>query len=351
MNFIKKNTLLFILIISIGVIILLIWFTLKPRPTQSISETPEKWHYMVAKQKPINIYYRASGTIQPDTESNLASQITAKVEQVFVHVGDRVKKNQILLELDHRDALTQLAQAHQNVLSTQAHFELAKVNLARIKKLLKPGYVTQSDYDQSDTQFLEARAALETAKKTLDQAKIALSYCTIRAPSDAVVLDRSIDPGDQASPGEILLKLQTSEQLQLEINIPEILVNKISKQQSVLITIPNLQSAITGTIAEIEPNIDPNTRTFLTKITIPNNQKIFPGMYGYAQIPIGIESMITLPKKTIIQSGQLTLVRILGHQSPELAFVTLGKTMGQQVEILSGINQGDKIIIDNAYDK
>lgn len=290
-------------------------------------------------------YYKAVGTIKPTVQSNLAAQITAKIEKVLVTPGEKVKAGQTLILLDNRNAKAVVQQAEQSVAAADAMFKERNLNFQRMQKLIKVGYVTAAQFDQSQAAYLQSKANLLQAHKALQAANIALSYCTITAPSDGVILNKTVNPGDQAAPGLTLLQFQAKNALRLVANVPESLVNQVHIGQRLPVSVDAADEQLIGRVSEIVPNIDPQTRSFVVKVTIPASLSILPGMFGRLWIDTGSREVLTLNSNLITTRGQLHFVNVLTKHGPQLSLVTLGSALSDhRIIVLSGLNANDKVI-------
>lgn len=329
--------------------LILWWFFAlnQPNPIQHPVENATAQNHVLAKKLTVPVTYPVSGTIAPITEGQLAAQVNATVNKVLVQNGDHVTKGQLLIQLDSRTFKAKLAQAKQEIAAAKAIFSQRKLYYTRVQKLEKRGYLSKSMGDQVRAAFLQSKAQLAQAQKQFDQAQIELGYCNITAPAAGIILNRLVDPGDQASLGKTLLVLQTSDKLRLVVNVPAALMNNVHLQQKITVHIEHLTPQnISGIVTEIAPDINPDSRTFIVKISIPKTRTLFPGMYGHAYIPIAKSQVVAIPKQIIIQAGQLQLVKIINQGHIERVFITTGKTLkNNMVTVLSGLNGNEKILL------
>jgi len=172
-----------------------------------------------------------------------------------------------------------------------------------------------------------------------------MSYTKIKAPDHAMVVEKKVEPGDLAWPGRPLLLIQQPQLLQIEARIPESLRQKIKLAQQLNVEVDAIQYQQTGIVSEIIPSADPMSRTFLIKVKIPFQNGLYTGMFGKVLLPLEEQESILIPKQALQRVGQFTAVYVdINHQWMR-RFVMLGKTLGDQVEVLSGIGPGDHIAI------
>lgn len=326
--------------------------------------------------KVVELYenYEAVGTIRPKTEARIDSQIQAQVVKVKVGSGDRVNKGDVLALLDDRSLKAKLSQAKANlksayssqsqakqeVASANAVFEHAKSDYERIKKYYDSKAATKRDFEQAKSSYLQAKAGLARSKEALDssdsfinaakeqvrEAEVAFDYTKITAPETGEILKKMVDEGDLALPGKPLFILQTSGALTAEVYVREGLVSTLKKGQSVEIFVESAGKKTFGIIEEIVPYADPETRTFLIKASIEDLKDLYPGMYAKLLIPINKRRAVVIPKKAVIEVGQLKMVNVFENNRFIRIYVKTGADTGEGIEILGGLNENDKVVVN-----
>ena len=191
-----------------------------------------------------------------------------------------------------------------------------------------------------------ARAGLAQASAALAQARTSLGYTRIRAPFAGVVTERRADPGTLASPGMPILTLEDTRNYRLEVAVDESDVRLVHLGQSASVNIDALGKAeIAGRVVQVVPAADPGSRSFLVKIELPKDAHLRSGLFGRAQFARGERSALLIPRLAVVERGQLQGVYVLdSEQIAGLHYVTLGRTSGQQLEVLSGLEGGEEIV-------
>lgn len=318
--------------------------------------------------------YEAVGTIRPKTEARIDSQIQAQILKINFSAGDRVQKGDVLAMLDDRSlnaklsqakanlesAYSSKSQANQEVASAKAGFEHAKSDYNRIKKYYESKAATESQYEKARSAYLQAKAALGRArdafrsadsaiKAALEQVKeaqVAFNYTKITAPQDGEVLKEMVDEGDLALPGRPLFIIQTSGALMAEVYVREGLVSCLEKGAKAQILVESAEKKLTGVIEEIVPYADPETRTFLIKASIDQTKGLYPGMYAKLLIPVNKRKAVVVPENAVIEVGQLKMADVYENDRFMRVYVKTGAVTEQGLEILSGINENDKVKIN-----
>lgn len=316
-------------------------------------------------------FYESVGTVKPKAETRVESQVMGKVLEIAVRPGAQVTKGQVLVRLDSREYEARLEQAVQALssarsrrqqmeqagIAAKAELDRAEAAFNRTRTYLEAKAATLQDMEQAEAIFRQARARLEQAEKAMteadagiqqaakamEEARIALGYTTIQAPEAGEVVRRLTEPGDLATPGKPLLLLQTRGKLRLEAFIPESLIRRIRLGTTLDLKIDALDRVTSGTVEEVVPSADPMTRTILAKVALPEENDVFPGMFGRLLIPVKETRVVLIPKKALRRIGQLEVVTAqVGGRWQEI-FVTTGKVMGDKVEVLSGL-KGDEAV-------
>ncbi|XGV97952.1 MAG: efflux RND transporter periplasmic adaptor subunit [Leptolyngbya sp. BL-A-14] len=335
-----------------------------------------------------------SGTIRPIEQATLSTRVMGRITQLALESGDRFHKGDMLARIDVMDMAAQTSQAQSGVtqaqaevarsqatlsqlesqkLEAQAALRLAQINQSRMSQLQAEGAVAQSRLDEANTALDETRARVAQTIAGIQQAKAAIaqsraavkraesgvtsasaseSYGTIVAPFDGVVVQKLAYEGEMAAPGTVLLKVENPGRLQLEIAVPEENLRFVRLGQPVKVQVDAASQTLNGTIQQIVPAADANSRSFLVKIPLNHSGRLISGMFGRIALSLGkTQQTILIPTKALIQRGQLQGVYVVetnGSQSTAvLRWVKTGQQREGQVEIVSGLMTGDRIITSN----
>lgn len=292
----------------------------------------------------VDEYYETSGTVRARTSSVVASRVMGTVISLKVREGDRVRAGQVLITLDDRDMVQKVKAAEKAVEAADQNRQLADVTYSRYRKLYEGKAASKQEIDQIDTQRKVAGSEYERARAGLEEARVYHGFARITSPISGVVTEKKIDAGSMAVPGMPLLTIEDGSSLRLEVNVDEGMIAKMRVGMPVDILIDSPPGKIGGKISEIVPAVDPVSRTFLVKVSLPGSG-LRPGQYAKAMIPVGKKTAILIPKSAIVEKGQLTGVYAVDDRKiATYRLVRVGKEYNGNVEILSGINLRDRII-------
>ena len=292
----------------------------------------------------VPVIYKAVGTVRSRTEIDLSPRIVARILEIKVRSGDRVAKGDVLVTLDDAELSSGVRQVAERVRQTRAALDLATTELERARKLLATGSISQQAFDFADSNARQARAASDASIEAQKQAEAVLGYATLVSPIDGVVAERLADPGDIASPGNILLRVFDPTRLMLDVPVREGLVARIKLGEKVPFHVDALGTNLTGEVREVVPSVDPGSRTFLVKICICETPALMPGMFGVLQLPTGMRRALTLPENGVQRVGQLEYVRTLLDGRPRQILVRTVPAADGKVEIVSGTEAGMAVL-------
>ena len=326
-----------------------------------------------ASLESVSEVYESVGTVRPKTETRVGSQVMGKVVEVHVRSGDPVTKGQVLVRLDGREYEVRLERARQGlssarsrqeqmaqaVIAAGAERDRAEAAFRRTRSYFEGKAATAQDMEEAQAAYRQAEAWLEQAEravngaesgvkeamKGVEEARISLGYTKVSAPEAGEVARRLVEPGDLAVPGRPLMLLQTRGNLRLEALIPESLIIKIRPGMEMELKIDALDRLVKGFVEEVAPSADPATRTILVKVGLPEQQDVFPGMFGRLLLPVKERKAVLIPKEALRKIGQLDVVTVESNGRWEQVFVTTGRVFGEKIEVLSGLEGNETIAL------
>ena len=289
----------------------------------------------------------ASGAVASAVETEVSSQIMARIEEVRVSAGDAVQADQTLVVLDRQEPLARTAQARQALTAAKARLDLARSELDRVEQLFEGNVVARQRLDQATAEFTGAQADVDRLERALDAAETALAYTEIRAPVAGVVVDRLAEPGEMASPGRPLLRIYDPAALRVEVPVRESLAVRLETGQSLGIEVPARGAAFDGTIEEIVPFAEPGARTLLVRVGLPGDPQLYDGLFARVAIPAGQRERLLVPTAATSRVGQLDFVTTVGPERQlRRRLVTLGEPVADdRIEVLSGLTAGETVLL------
>jgi len=318
------------------------------------------------------ILYQAVGTVRSADTAILAAQLAGTVREIRVKAGDHVRRGQLLALLDDRGARAQAqgaeagvnealegeAEVDQALKAATADRQFAEATFNRYKNLLAKNSLSRQEYDGAEARYQAALAnerAMEAKKQQLlsreqqarsqqDSAETYLSYARILSPLDGIVTVKSVDVGTVVIAGTPLLTVEDAVRYRLEASLPEEFLASAKAGDSISVAIG--KSRFVGRVAEVVPAADTTSHTFLMKVDLPADCKCRSGEYGQASFPAGEARSLAVPSSAVIEHGELQGVFVVSPDgNVEYRLVKTGKTLGNRIEILSGLAAGEKVAV------
>jgi RND family efflux transporter MFP subunit len=173
---------------------------------------------------------------------------------------------------------------------------------------------------------------------------VTLGDTTLRAPFDGVVTERLVDPGDMAVPGKPVVVIHDPHSLRLEADVGERCAGDLVLGQEVSVRFETLQRDVAAHIEVIAPMADPQSRTFQIKAALPAQPELRPGIFGALRVTCGTHQALLIPATAVTRTGQLESVRVFTDGEARVRHIRTGKAYGDQVEVLSGLQAGEKVV-------
>jgi RND family efflux transporter MFP subunit len=289
----------------------------------------------------------AAGTVQAQRRTLVSARLLATIATVRVRAGEAVSAGDVLIELDARELTARVEEARGAVRAAEAEQARRAADLARAQALIRRGAISQSEFDQAQAAASIAAATATRGREALSAAEIGLSYTRITAPVSGRVVDRYAEPGDTAVPGQPLLALYDPSALRIEVPVRESLLPLFHIGDALDVRIGDRMLA--GIVDEVVPQAEAGSRTFMVKIGLPREAGVYTGMFGRALIRTGERERLLIPGGTIERVGQLDFVNVVGDDGTlARRLVTLGAATGDQVEVLSGLRAGERVLLPPA---
>jgi RND family efflux transporter MFP subunit len=302
----------------------------------------------------------AVGTVRATQTSQVSSRVMGNLLEVRAQEGDRVQSGQVLAVLDDAQPRAAVDQATAAVNAAEKEVSAADSDLAlsestqkRYQQLYEKKSLSPQEFDEinSRRQSAEARrdmarAQLAQANAGLAQSKTVLGYTQVLAPFAGVVTEKKAEAGALASPGMPLFTLEKAGGYRLEVTINETDVRLVHLGQTAAVSVDSLGNAsVSGRVAQIVPAADAASRSVLVKLDLPSDARVRSGLFGRARFARGERDALVIPRPAIVDRGQLQAVYVVdANRMIGLRYITLGQTSGNQVEVLSGLQDGEKLI-------
>jgi len=269
-------------------------------------------------------------TVQAAKSAVISSRISGNITEIHVNPGSFVKKDQTLVQISAEEISAKVLQA-------RAQLSQADRNLKREQKLLQQKAATREAVKSLED-------TLKIAQANYREAKTMLGYTTVTAPFDGRITRKLVDVGDLAVPGKSLLHMENEAKIQVVTDVPETLASHVQMGMEMGISIPVASLDISGTVAEITPIADRQSRTIAIKLDIDNHPALRSGQFARVRLPGTTVQTIVVPPKTVHSFGQMERIFLEEQGKARLRLVRTGKHYDSGIEILSGVSDGDTIV-------
>jgi RND family efflux transporter MFP subunit len=291
--------------------------------------------------------------------AQLGPKIAARVLEIPVKAGDAIEAGQVVARLDASEWQARVNQARSNLAAAEAEAARAAADARRVQDLYAKEAATARQQETAQASARAASAQVAAARAAIAEAQAQLAETVLRAPFDGFVVRRELEPGDLASPAKPVVTVQTEKRLRVEADIPESCAARLTLGQTLSARlgadVPHPRPLSKGEMGvdeyparleEIAPAADPRSRTVHIKAALDAAAQ--PGAFAWLRQSCGEREVLLIPAGAVQRAGQLESVRVLIDGKPRLRHVRTGKAVDGQVEILSGLHEGDEVLTGGA---
>ena len=301
-------------------------------PAPSLPTAPVR--VQTIENKPQTNTEEVVGTVRAKLHATLEAKLSGRIAKLPVVLGQRVKAGELVALLDAPEIGARLEQA-------EASLEQAERDWKRTSTLFEQQSVTRAERDA-------AEARQRVAKGAVTEARAMMSYVEVVAPFNGVVTKKWVDVGDLAAPGKPLISIEDPAVLQLEADVPQAIASRVQRTARLAVRVDGVTGELTGTVSEIAPAADSVSRTVQIKVDLAEHPGLSSGQFARLLVPVGESSLLRVPAAAVVQRGQLEIVFVVKNQLAQLRLVKTGKRSGDLLEVLSGLEAGDSVVIEGA---
>jgi RND family efflux transporter MFP subunit len=302
-------------------------------------------------------FISVSGTVtSPDATIPVSFLVSGKVIKVGFREGDYVKQGQLLAAIDPTDYMLSLQIAAAEAEEAKIALDRSKDEYARMKLLYESKALSKNDFKKYKATWLRDQQQVDLTISNQQLAKKHLSDASLYAPATGFISRRSIEPGQFANPGSPVFEIVKLDPVEINVGVPETDIHLVRVGQNAAATIPALPSeSFEGKVRVINVSADPNTRTYMTRIVVPNPAHTLRiGMVAEARIEGDhVVDLMTLPAETILRDPQGATIVFVYYPAQQRVYskrVTTGSVYGREIAIKSGLS-GDEAIVFAGQDK
>ena len=274
-----------------------------------------------------------TGTIRPVQRAQLAAKLMGAIEELPVALGQQVRAGEVLARIAAGEVAARVEQARAQVNGAQRDLE-------RERALVLKGASTTETVKNLEDRLVASEAQLR-------EAEVMLGYAEIRAPFDGVVARKPVNSGDLAVPGAMLMEIEGTSRFEIEAGVPESLTTGLEVGTELQLEVPSSSVRFKGKIAEISSAADPQARTVLVKIAVPEGTLVRSGQFVRVAVPARGRRALFVPATSLTRFGQME--RVFSVSAVNRAVLHLVKSAGESdgmVEIVAGLAEGDRVVVN-----
>jgi RND family efflux transporter MFP subunit len=297
------------------------------------------------------------GTVSPWKRANIGPETSGRIKTIYKKQGDRVKKGDLLAELDTTTLKLQLNQAEAALEVARAAYKDALLNVKRLRTLFEKNAISSMQLEKAELNLESALTGEKSARATVDLVRHNLDNAYMNAPFDGIITSKNSEEGDIINPmmgmGQSVLTLMHLNIVKVILDVPSEEIEKINVGQPCRVQVTTLPDVtFNGEVYSKNLAADPVSKTFKVEIKIPNaDLKIKSGIFAEVSIEISRkENCLVLPLSAVITDGETGYVVLYREGKAIYARVELGRQNSRVVEIVHGLSAGQLVVVEGNYD-
>ncbi|MDH3629648.1 MAG: efflux RND transporter periplasmic adaptor subunit [Gammaproteobacteria bacterium] len=310
--------------------------------------TAEGLQTITSKRMPMPLEYWVDGVVEARQQATLSAEVVGKIESVNFDVDDFVEQGQVVLTIRDREYRAQQQKASAALDEAKANLQDTQLEFRRNQDLRKQKLISQAVLDKASANLKAAKARAASAQANLAQAEEQLGYTVVRAPYSGVVVERHVEPGESVAPGQPIMTGYALGELRVSANVPQSIIGGLRAHGLARVVLLEDGRSVEVTRITIHPFANPQNHSFPVRLDLPEmKQDLFPGMLVKVALKIGATERLLLPQQALVSRAEVNAVYVL-DASGKLSFrqVRPGNRIGDQVEILAGLGEGETIALD-----
>lgn len=282
----------------------------------------------------VDLTFPAESLVEAVQQTTVGAQIAGRVVEVKADAGQEVRKGEVLMRIDAREA-------EEATRAANAQYANARLNYERTKSLVAQKFMSAAALDKAKADY-DAAAASRAAAGASE------SHATIVAPLTGVVARRHAELGDMATPGKPLFTIYEPGGLRVTASIPQYRLNEMRKVTTARVEFPELGKWVDATAVKLLPTADTATHVSQVRVSLPPVPEATPGMFARVHFVVGQAEKLTVPATAVVRRGEVAAVYVLGADNRlSLRQLRLGDAVGRgEIEVLAGLGTGDKVVTD-----
>jgi len=291
----------------------------------------------------------APGNVIAEQQAMIASRLMGFLREIYVEEGQHVVAGQKLFAVDPTDIQGQVTMAKAGLSQAEAALADAKNDYERFGALYKDEAIPKMQWDKIRLQYQMTEQQVGMARAGYETAASQMRYATVTAPFSGVITQKMANAGAMAAPGQPVLTLENIDKLQVQTSVSDDVYSQLKLGTEVALSAEGQKPDIVGKVANLVPSADPMTHSHLVKIDLPKNSGLRSGSFVQVAFKLGEREGVRLPEAAILNRAGITGVFVVDAQGiAKYRMVRTGTVEAGQVEILAGLNPGEKVVSTSA---
>lgn len=288
------------------------------------------------------------GVVEAVNQATVSAQTAGRVAEVLVDVNDTVRKDALLMRLRATEQVAGLGQAQAALQAATAQDAQARAQFDRIRDMYERKVVARATYDQAVSERDAAAANRSAAQAALAAAREGVAYTELRAPFDGVITARPVQAGEAVAPGMPLLSVSAMGALRVVAEVPQSLADPVRSLRQARVYVGN--ETLTAVAVTMFPSADPQSGTFRVRVDLPaTGIPLAPGMHAKVGFVTGETSRTLVPRAAVVERSELRAVYVVTPDGGVvLRQVRLGRPLGDSIEVIAGLERGERVAVDPA---
>lgn len=305
--------------------------------------------FSIAKLEPSVKEQILDGTIEAVKKATMSAQVSGRITEIMFDVDDQVKKGDIILRIRDTEYKARLKNAKAALKEAKANLKDAQLELKRVTGLYKDKMISESVYDKAKAQLKSSEARVAASESKITEANEQLDNTKIRAPYSGIVVERHIELGESIQPGKPVMTGFSLDQLRAVVDVPQSYVNAVRLHKTArLIPLLDQKETVSVKNMTIFPFANPQSHTFHVRVNLNNDiTSLFPGMLVKIAFKIDETKRLLIPQSAVVHRSEVIAIYVLEENNlVKLRQIRLGNSFGDKIEVLAGLDAGEKIAID-----
>lgn len=319
-------------------------------PVQAADKAAVQPAAVAVKKTLLPVERLVDGQVQAVNQATVSAETSGRVQEILFDVGDDVPAGAVILKLVSTEQREGYNQSTAALAEARANLDMQQQEFSRIEEVYNRKLVAKTDYDRAAANLASARARMESARASVKTAKERLSYTLIKAPFSGKVAARHVELGEAVQPGKPLMTGFDANALRVEADVPQTVAAALDKLGKARV----LGNGPDGKDASVEPKkillfpvADQATGTVHVRLELPKQASgLRPGQFAKVAVVTGEAERLLVPASSVAYRSEVTAVYVLTQNGWQFRQVRLGNTFGEEVEVLAGLAEGEKVAVD-----